>query len=112
MAKKKATSPKSAAPKPNKSVDFESSLAEVERIVMQLETGELNLTESLGQYELGIKRLKQCHQVLEAAEQRVSQLAGFDADGNPIHQSLDDSTAGPTGPGSSPSSVDDKPGLF
>lgn len=111
MAKKKASSPKTASPKLKKPVDFESSLAEVEQIVRQLETGELNLTESLGQYELGIKRLKQCHQVLEAAEQRVSQLAGFDADGNPIQHSLDDSKNASSGTSSSPS-VDDKPGLF
>ena len=112
MAKKKATSPKTASQKTTQPVDFESSLAEVERIVMQLEAGDLNLTESLAQYELGIKRLKQCHQVLETAEQRVSQLAGFDADGNPIHQSSDGSPTAPSGPSSSSSSVDDKPGLF
>ncbi|MDG2221868.1 MAG: exodeoxyribonuclease VII small subunit [Rubripirellula sp.] len=111
MAKKKASSPKTTSPKPKKPVDFESSLAEVEQIVRQLETGELNLTESLGQYELGIKRLKQCHQVLEAAEQRVSQLAGFDADGNPIQHSLDDSNP-PSSDPASPPIVDDKPGLF
>lgn len=64
--------------------DFEKSVEEIEQIVAKLESGELNLTDSLSNYELGIKRLKQCHQILEAAEQTVSLLSGFDADGDPI----------------------------
>jgi exodeoxyribonuclease VII small subunit len=65
-------------------VSFEKSLAEVEKIVSQLESGELGLTESLEKYERGIRQLKQCHTILDAAEQRVSVLSGFDADGNPV----------------------------
>jgi hypothetical protein len=38
-------------------------------------------------------------------------LAGFDADGNPIQHSLDDSKTASSGTPGSPS-VDDKPGLF
>jgi len=110
MAKKKTAKAKDA----DEAIDFEASLAEVEQIVSQLESGQLNLTDSLKQYELGIKRLKQCHQLLEAAEQRVSQLAGFDADGNPITEPLSDpdQTKPGTNPNSPPGSVDDSPGLF
>ena len=59
-------------------VDFEVSLSEVEQILARLESGELGLTESLEQYETGIKQLKRCHALLDAAEQRVSLLSGFD----------------------------------
>lgn len=110
MAKKKTAKAKDG----DEGIDFESSLAEVEQIVSQLESGQLNLTDSLKQYELGIKRLKRCHQLLESAEQRVSQLAGFDADGNPITEAMSD----PEQPRSAiqsnspPDSVDDSPGLF
>ncbi len=119
--------------------DFESSLAEVEQIVAKLESGELGLTESLEQYETGIKQLKRCHALLDAAEQRVSLLSGFDAEGNPIAPPMDDieaqdgrsKRAGKTRGQSSaaakaakgvddalsrgdrsPDSVDDLPGLF
>lgn len=71
-------------------MDFEDALSEVEQIVAELETGDLGLTESLGQYEVGVRRLKQCHAMLAEAEQRVSVLAGFDADGNPVTEPLDE----------------------
>jgi exodeoxyribonuclease VII small subunit len=83
MAKKKSGKP-NAAKSEAESVDFEASMDEVERIVSQLESGELGLSESLEQYEKGVGQLKQCHALLEAAEQRVSVLSGFDADGNPV----------------------------
>ena len=83
MAKKRST-PRGSKQDDQESVDFESSLAEVERIVARLESGELGLTESLQDYETGIRQLKRCHALLDAAEQRVSVLAGFDADGNPL----------------------------
>ncbi len=126
MAKKKTANNSAPDTRADDPIDFESSLAEVEQIVAQLEGGELNLTESLHQYELGIRRLKRCHQLLEAAEQKVNQLAGFDADGNPVLEPLSDSSraarsqSGGSQSGGSqsaefhspPSSVDDSPGLF
>ena len=63
-------------------------MEEVERIVSQLESGELGLSESLEQYEKAVGRLKQCHALLAAAEQKVSTLSGFDSDGNPITKPL------------------------
>ena len=86
MAKKKANPAKKRT---DKGADFEASLAEVEQIVARLESGELGLTESLEQYEKGIKQLKRCHGLLDAAEQKVSLLSGFDADGNPITEPMD-----------------------
>jgi exodeoxyribonuclease VII small subunit len=83
MARKKAsTSPPDQSE--SEAFDFEASLAEVEQIVSQLEGGELGLSESLQQYEMGIRHLKRCHGLLAAAQQRVSLLSGFDADGNPV----------------------------
>ena len=122
MAKKKAASPKKSS---DDGPDFEASLAEVERIVADLEGGNLGLTESLQQYETGIKRLKRCHTLLDAVEQKVSLLSGFDADGNPITEPVDQSSqrtgaAGPlraqprsrAGDDSESETVDDEAGLF
>ena len=90
MAKKKTASKSRKSAKEDKeSIEFEAALAEAEEIVGQLETGELGLAESLEHYELGIKRLNQCHQSLEKAERRIQLLSGFDADGNPITQPFD-----------------------
>ena len=75
-------------------VDFEASLAEIEKIVMQLEGGDLGLAESLEQYGRAIHRLKECHQLLQHAEQRISLLSGFDAEGNPLTEPLEHGETG------------------
>lgn len=92
MAKKKAKS--EAAP------PFEESLEELEAIVADLEGGELGLADALGRYEEGVKRLKQCHAQLEAAERKIELLSGVDADGNPVTAPFDDAaTADDASPG-------------
>ncbi len=129
MAKKKPPSTrKSDALGSDDGLDFEASLADVEKIVAQLESGDLGLSESLQQYETGIKQLKRCHALLDAAEQKVSLLSGFDSDGNPITQPLDVSSPrtgsgrtskhsngtsnGPRGRDPGFDGVDDQAGLF
>ncbi|TWU36075.1 exodeoxyribonuclease VII small subunit [Novipirellula artificiosorum] len=91
MPKKKRSQPDSVDHADSGDIDFESALSEVEKIVHQLESGELGLTESLREYELGIKRLNQCHQLLESAEQKITMLSGFDAEGNAVTVSFGDS---------------------
>ncbi|MCG8653591.1 MAG: exodeoxyribonuclease VII small subunit [Pirellulales bacterium] len=92
MAKKKSARAKGGRDGNDEEVDFESALAEVERIVSELENGQLDLTESLRQYERGVRRLKSCHAILEAAERQVTLLSGFDADGNPVTEPLAEAT--------------------
>lgn len=94
MMAKKSSSRRTKETKPTEAFDFEASLSEVEQIVTKLESGELGLTESLESYESGIKQLKRCHSMLDAAEQRVSMLSGFDADGNPVTQPIGESDGG------------------
>lgn len=84
---RKSRSAKSA-PRPRR---FESALDEIEQIVMNLERGELDLGESLSQYQKGIETLKECHQLLTEAERKITLLSGFDADGNPVSTSFDES---------------------
>ena len=92
MAKKKAVGKKDQGGSSSE-LDFEHSLREVEQIVARLEGGQLGLSESLQQYEMGIKQLKRCHALLDAAEQRVNVLAGFDAEGNPVLEPLQKASA-------------------
>ena len=70
--------------KPNiEKLDFETALAQLEEIVAQLEQGQIGLTDSLDQYEAGVKRLKRCYKLLERAEKKIEVLSGRDAEGNP-----------------------------
>ncbi len=88
MATKK-TSRKETPDRTEDAGSFELSLSELQRIVAELEGGELDLTASLECYEVGIRRLKECHQFLDSAQQRVSQLVGFDSEGNPVTADLE-----------------------
>jgi exodeoxyribonuclease VII small subunit len=54
--------------------DFETSLDELEKLVNDLERGELSLEQSLTAFERGVKLTRECQQALKTAEQRVDQL--------------------------------------
>ncbi|MEW6027097.1 MAG: exodeoxyribonuclease VII small subunit [Planctomycetota bacterium] len=60
---------------------FEDYLAEVEKVVAELEEGEVDLEKSLEKYEAGIKALKKCYEILSGMEKRIEVLTK-DADGN------------------------------
>jgi exodeoxyribonuclease VII small subunit len=53
---------------------FESSLAELEKIVEQLENGDLPLEESLKLFEAGVKLSRECRERLGEAERRIEVL--------------------------------------
>jgi exodeoxyribonuclease VII small subunit len=69
---------------------FEEALEGLERVVQQLEQGQLDLTESLEQYQTGVSLLKQCHDTLKQAERRIEVLTGVDADGNAVTEPFAD----------------------
>ena len=54
--------------------DFEKSLDELEKLVRDLEQGELSLEQSLTAFERGVRLTRECQQALKTAEQRVEQL--------------------------------------
>lgn len=54
--------------------DFEKSLDELEKLVRDLEQGELSLEQSLAAFERGVKLTRNCQSALKTAEQRVEQL--------------------------------------
>ena len=55
-------------------IKFEEALKKLEKIVSDLEGGEMSLDESLSKYEEGIKLSKICSRQLEAAKSRVELL--------------------------------------
>ena len=68
----------------NEPQTFEQALAELERIVRDLEDGRTGLEESLSRYEQGVALLKRCYGQLRQAEHRIQELIGPDAAGNPV----------------------------
>jgi exodeoxyribonuclease VII small subunit len=53
---------------------FEDSLAELEKLVEQMEQGDIPLEESLKSFERGIKLTRTCQKALQDAEQKVQVL--------------------------------------
>lgn len=54
--------------------DFESAIAELDKIARTLEEGDLPLEKSLELYERGVQLSRFCHSRLEAAERRIEIL--------------------------------------
>lgn len=54
--------------------NFEKALEELESLVEQLESGDLNLDQSLQQFRRGVELTRHCQSVLEEAQQIVEQL--------------------------------------
>lgn len=73
--------------------DFESAIAELEKLVKQLEDGDLALDTSLQLFERGVELSRYCHEQLSAAQKRIEVLTerGDLKDGSAL-LSTDDST--------------------
>jgi exodeoxyribonuclease VII small subunit len=78
---------------------FETSLEALERIVQQLEGGDLPLEKSLELFEQGIRLSRECQERLSQAERRIEVLLR-DNQGRPVvtnfneaNQTTDDSVA-------------------
>lgn len=89
MAKKKTAPKKSSSDQGS----FEESLAALEAIVSKLESGRLELSVSLEQYELGVRHLKCCYALLQDAEQRIALVSKVDARGEAQIEPFDQAEA-------------------
>jgi exodeoxyribonuclease VII small subunit len=54
--------------------DFEAALAELERLVEKMESGDQSLEDALQSFQRGIELTRTCQQALKNAEQRVEKL--------------------------------------
>ena len=55
-------------------MSFETALAELENIVNQLESGQVDLEQSIGIYERGEKLKARCEALLKKAEARIEKI--------------------------------------
>lgn len=66
-----------------KEMSFEQAIAELEKVVGQLERGDVALDESIALYERGAELRKRCQDKLKEAEEKVAKLT-LDGDGNAV----------------------------
>ena len=55
---------------------FESAITELERIVVDMESGQMSLEDSLAAYRRGVELLKGCQEQLTDAENQLRQFDG------------------------------------
>ncbi|WP_299814645.1 exodeoxyribonuclease VII small subunit [uncultured Jannaschia sp.] len=70
------------APDDVNTMSFEQAIAELERVVNQLDRGDVPLDESIKLYERGAALKARCDAKLKDAEEKVEQIT-LDAGGNP-----------------------------
>lgn len=68
--------------RPVEEMSFEEAMAELEKVVSELERGDVALDASIALYERGAALKAHCEAKLKAAEEKVAQIT-LDGDGNP-----------------------------
>ena len=58
----------------SKEINFEETMQELEKIVQELEKGDLNLDDSINKFEEGMKLSKSASDYLEKAEKKITIL--------------------------------------
>lgn len=67
---------------------FESDMKNLEDLIAELESGDLNLSSALEAFEKGVSLYKNCHLALESAEQKVKILMDDLDQGQKIKKTL------------------------
>ena len=60
---------------PEKTKTFAEALEALEKIVTEIESGDVPLEQSIEKYAEGIKLIKQCRTILDAAEKKIQILS-------------------------------------
>lgn len=63
---------------------FEQALSDLEKLVEQLESGELSLDQSLKQFKRGVELTRHCQGILDQAQQVVEQLIDPDDESSAV----------------------------
>lgn len=59
---------------PARGLSYEDAIEQVEAIADRIESGDIGLEDSIKAYERGVALLKRCRQILDRAEQRITEL--------------------------------------
>ena len=82
MAKKKGT--KKGNGDTATEASFEDSFDALRKVLAEMESGKLSLTESMAKYEQGVGLLRVCHEKLGKAKTRIETLLKVDDQGNAV----------------------------
>ena len=52
-------------------MNFEENIEQLEKVVQELEKGDLNLDDSIKKFEEGMNLSKKCNEILEEAEKKI-----------------------------------------
>ena len=63
-----------------KEINFEEAMKKLETIANELENGDLSLEESVSKFEEGMKISKQCNDIIENAEKKITVLLQKDGE--------------------------------
>jgi len=85
----KSDAPDAPPASPEALGSFESALERLHHIVERLETGELDLEESLQLFEEGVRLSRASQARLNSAEKRIEELLAVNADGTPVVRELE-----------------------
>lgn len=55
----------------NKPINYEKAVTELEKLIIDMESGKLSLEETLSAYKRGAELIKQCQSLLEQVEQQI-----------------------------------------
>lgn len=55
-------------------MNFEENVEQLEKVVQELENGNLNLEDSIKKFEEGMSISKKCNEILEEAEKKITVL--------------------------------------
>lgn len=55
-------------------MNFEENVEQLEKVVQELENGNLNLEDSIRKFEEGMSISKKCNEILEEAEKKITVL--------------------------------------
>jgi exodeoxyribonuclease VII small subunit len=70
-----------------KDLSYEDALKELEGLIRKLESGSIDLADSIASYERGAALAAHCSRLLEATEQKVERLV-LGPDGKPTEEPL------------------------
>jgi exodeoxyribonuclease VII small subunit len=90
---------------------FEASLVALEKIVRELERGDLPLERSLELFEEGVRLSRECQERLTSAERRIEILL-HDNNGQPIISAFDDEAAASLRLDETPDEADEDESVF
>lgn len=85
-AKRRTTKEEPTEPQPT----FEEAIEKLESIIDRIESGEVGLEDSLGEYEQGMKLVTRCRTILDRAQQKFAELTVDEQGGLAVDDDTDD----------------------